>query len=84
MRILITLLYNILYFLEIAILIEVILSWVPIQRNQFTDFIHKVTWPILKPAKEIQDRFITNSYLDFSPIIAFAMIRIIKAILRFL
>ncbi|MGV8983761.1 YggT family protein [Clostridium sp.] len=69
---LISMIFNI---LEYAILIEVILSWVYAGRtNQYIEILHKVTDPLLQPGRKIQERYFSNTMIDFSPIIALAII----------
>lgn len=74
--------------IEIAILIDVILSWVNIGNNVFTNIIHSITEPILYPFRKL----ISNSAiggpglrLDFSPVLAiFALDVLERVILIFL
>ena len=69
---LINMIFNV---LEYAILIEVILSWVYAGRtNQYIEILHKVTEPILQPGRKIQERYFSNTMMDFSPLIALAII----------
>lgn len=75
---LINIIFNVLYY---AIIIEVILSWVYANRtNQYIELLHKVTNPLLQPARKIQDRYFNNMMIDFSPIIALFIIIILKKI----
>ena len=61
--------------LEYAILIEVILSWVYVGRtNQYIEVLHKITGPLLQPGRKIQERYFSNTMIDFSPLIALAII----------
>jgi YggT family protein len=79
------LILNILFrFLEIAILIEVFLSWMPRQggrTNQLIEFVHALTAPLMAPGKKIQNALIPNLMIDFSPIIALVLLDIIKRVL---
>ncbi|MCB2359312.1 YggT family protein [Clostridium estertheticum] len=71
--------------LEYAILIEVGLSWFYAGRsNQYIEILHKITNPLLEPGRKIQDRYFGNMMIDFSPIIAFGIIMILKQIVYFL
>jgi YggT family protein len=68
-------------FLQIAIFIEVILSWVYSSRsNQYIELLHKVTEPILRPGRIIQDKYFNNLMVDFSPIIALVILAILRKI----
>lgn len=81
MRSLIGFISNVLYIVEICVLIDVVLSWIPINENAFTDLIHKISAPFLEPGRKIQDRLIPNTPVDLSPILALVIIRIIRSIL---
>lgn len=75
---LINMIFNVLYY---AIIIEIILSWVYANRtNQYIELLHKVTNPLLQPARKIQDRYFKNMRVDFSPMIAILIIVILKRI----
>lgn len=68
--------------LELAILLECIVSWIPqIQGNKFISIIHNFTYPLLEPFRKLQNRFISGLPMDFSPIIALFVIDLIKRIL---
>lgn len=74
--------------ITIAITIDVLLSWVNIGNNAFTNIIHSITEPILKPFRNL----INNSAiggpglrLDFSPVLAlFALNFLERIIITFL
>ncbi|WP_251859698.1 YggT family protein [Clostridium sp. Marseille-Q2269] len=75
--------------LEGAILIDVVLSWVaPGKQDPFTNFIHSLTNPLMKPARNFQNKIAPNLMIDFSPIFALVLLDIIRNlvfyILRFL
>lgn len=81
------LLYRTLYILftiiELAILARVILSWVPMQKqNRLVNMLYMVTEPILAPIRGLIERsaFGRNMMFDFSPIIAFLIIGLIRNI----
>ena len=68
-------------FLQLAIFIEVILSWVPsVRTNQYIELLHKITEPILKPGRMIQEKYFSNLMVDFSPIIALVILMILRNI----
>ena len=76
---LINIIFNVLYY---ALIIEVVLSWVYANRtNQYIELLHKITNPLLKPGRKIQDRYFSNTMMDFSPIIALFLIILLKRIL---
>ncbi|OFI07558.1 YGGT family protein [Clostridium acetireducens DSM 10703] len=69
-------------FLEYAILIDVILSWVfPGGKNKFTEILHIFTEPFLVPGRRIQEKLIPGLMLDFSPIIALLVLSLLKRVL---
>ena len=68
-------------FLEGAIILDVILSWVMHGRsNAFVDFLHIFTEPLMIPGRKIQEKLIPGLMIDFSPILAFLMIDIVRGI----
>lgn len=69
---------DVLYFLVIA---RVILSWIPIgnPNNILVTFIHEITEPILAPIRRLIPR--GSLPIDFSPIIALLLIRMIGSFL---
>lgn len=71
-------------FMELAIIARVIVSWLPISRdNQLIRLLYQITEPILAPIRSMIERsaFGRNMIIDFSPIVAFILIRIIKQII---
>lgn len=72
-----------LYIVEICIIIEALLSWVPggIGRNTFTMVLEKITEPFLYLGRRIQYALIPNSPIDFSPIVGFFIIRILRSLI---
>ncbi len=70
--------------IELLILARVFLSWVPNMRdNQIVRFIYQVTEPMLSPVRSMIERssFGRNMMIDFSPIIVFLILGILKRIL---
>jgi YggT family protein len=68
-------------FMQIAIFIEVILSWVYSGRtNQYVELLHRITEPILKPGRIIQEKYFNNLMVDFSPIIALFILMFLRNI----
>lgn len=69
-------------FLEGAILVEVVLSWVmPGRSNKFRDFLRIFTDPFMIPGRKIQERLMPNLMIDFSPIIALFILDLIQRII---
>ncbi len=70
--------------IELLILARVFLSWVPNMRdNQIVRFIYQITEPMLSPVRSMIERssFGRNMMIDFSPIIVFLILGILKRIL---
>ncbi|KUO52466.1 MAG: hypothetical protein APF76_05380 [Desulfitibacter sp. BRH_c19] len=67
--------FRVLYFLVIA---RVILSWIPIgnPNNTLMNFIYEITEPVLAPIRRLIPR--GSLPIDFSPIIALLLIRMIE------
>ena len=78
----ISLFANILYFL---VLIRVILSWIPISRdNSIVNLLYALTEPILAPIRALISKSPLGGpgmMLDFSPIIAWLLIEFVKNLL---
>ncbi len=75
--------------IEYAILIRVILSWLPIPKdNQFVRILYQITDPVLLPIRNMIEKtnWGKNMMIDFSPLIAFAIImllvRIVSSVFR--
>lgn len=76
--------YYVFKFIEFAILARVIISWLPVPKeNQLIRILYQITEPILAPIRSILDRseMGRNMMVDFSPIIAFILITLIENIL---
>ncbi|OOM81029.1 YGGT family protein [Clostridium puniceum] len=68
--------------LELAILLEVIISWIPqIRDNKVVSTIHNFVYPMMEPLKTLQDRLIPGLPIDFSPIIAIFILDVLKKLL---
>lgn len=78
LQVAINMLFNI---LEYAIFIDVILSWVYKGRgNVFIDILHIFTEPFMAPARKIHEKFVPSTMLDFTPIIAYFLIVVLRYI----
>jgi YggT family protein len=70
-------------FLSLAILVRVILSWLPMagvridMYHPLVRFLYQITDPILDPIR----RFTTFGMIDFSPIVALILLQIIEQVL---
>jgi len=70
--------------IEYAILARVIISWLPISKdNQLIRLLYQITEPILAPIRNIIARsaFGKNMFIDFSPIIAFLLIGVVRNVI---
>ena len=76
---LITIIERLSSFLYILIIIRVFLSWVPMTNN-FTDLIYNITEPMLKPFKDVLDRYL-NIPIDLSPLLFIITIEAVEKIL---
>ena len=74
--------------IEGALVIRVLLSWVPIPKNNvLVTLLYQVTEPILAPIRAIIEKspIGRNMYVDFSPLIAFILLDLVRSIVaRFL
>ncbi|MBK5241279.1 MAG: YggT family protein [Clostridium sp.] len=65
--------------LQGAIWIDVILSWVyPNRTNQYIELLHKITGPLLLPGRKIQEKYLGNTMVDWSPLIALLILMFAK------
>lgn len=70
---------------EILIIIDVILSFMPhLRSNELTRFIRKIVNPILEPCYRIQKSIIPNLPIDFSPAIAIFLLDILKKLIIYI
>jgi YggT family protein len=68
-------------FLEMAIFIEVILSWVYRGGdNAVTNLLHVFTEPFMAPARKLQDKIAPGLMLDFSPIVALFILGLLRSL----
>jgi YggT family protein len=78
----ITIIITLFNLLELAILLEVILSWLPqTGNNKFVNTIHNFIYPMMEPLKGLQDRLIPGLPIDLSPILALFILDILKRLL---
>lgn len=71
-----------LYILEIFVLIRVVISWLPINRdNPIVEFIYTITEPILAPLRKMIDKSIfggKGQVFDLSPLIAYIILQLLQ------
>jgi YggT family protein len=68
---------------QYSIFARVIVSWLPISReNQLIKLLYQVTEPILAPIRTIiqKSAFGKNMMFDFSPIIAFLLLGVLRSV----
>lgn len=70
--------------IELLILVRIIMSWFRISYyNTFGRIIYELTEPILSLARELINKLgINTGMLDFSPIVALLILRLIQAAIR--
>lgn len=86
MGILILAIDYLLQFLKYAVLARVIISWLPIPRdNQIIRIIYQITEPLLAPVRGLIEKSALgkNMMVDFSPILVFLVIGLIQSFLRY-
>ena len=72
---------------EFAILARVLITWLPVSReNKLVDLLHTVTEPVLAPIRSMLSKssLLQNSMLsmmDFSPIVAFILISVLRNVI---
>ena len=75
-------LYLLFSLLDISILAEVILSYIPsIKESSFYRVLVSFNYPILEPFKRLQERIFGNMMIDFAPLLAIIVINFISGIL---
>lgn len=70
--------------IELLILARIFLSWLPnLRYNPIVNFIYAVTEPILAPIRSMLQRssFGRNMMFDFSPVVVFIILAIIRQLL---
>ncbi|MCL2200276.1 MAG: YggT family protein [Defluviitaleaceae bacterium] len=70
--------------LYIMLFARIILSWFPMSNNRLLDLLYAFTEPVLAPIRRLVHRSPLGGpgmVLDFSPLIAFILIRLIRNVL---
>jgi len=70
-----SLLLYVTYVLQILIFIRVILSWLPMGQNPVSEFVFRVTEPLLAPLRRVLPRF---GMMDLSPMILLIIILVVQ------
>jgi YggT family protein len=73
--------------LELAVFLTVIISWLPIQKdNRFIRILYQITEPVLAPIRNLLHRsaFTKNLMIDFSPVIAILLLELLKSIVYYI
>lgn len=65
------------YVLQILIFVRVVLSWLPLGANPVSEFVIRLTDPMLLPLRRILPRF---GMLDLSPMIALLIIVVVQQV----
>lgn len=74
-----TLLFNL---LEISILAEVILSYIPsVKEGNFYRVLVSFNYPILEPLRKLQGKLFANMMIDFAPLLAIVFLNFARGIL---
>lgn len=78
---------GVLFAFEMILVARAVLSWFPVSRNnRFIDLLYAITEPVLSPIRNMLSKssIFNNSMLsmmDFSPIVAFLLIEVIRNVL---
>lgn len=75
---------SLLSLLQLVIFINAIISWLPVPRDsQWVQLLTQISEPVLMPIRNMMNRFVGQSMLtfDISPIIAIALLQILKGII---
>lgn len=68
--------------IELVIFVDAIMSWFMKPRsNELSRTLGIIVDPILKPCHKLQARFLANSPIDFSPLIALLVIELVKTVI---
>lgn len=63
-----------------ALILRVLMSWIPLNETegvrQFRNILYKITEPLMAPCRKILNRYYTGA-IDFSPILAMILLNLI-------
>ncbi|MEN8075606.1 YggT family protein [Clostridioides difficile] len=75
-------LYLLFTVLDISILAEVILSYIPnIRESNFYRILVSFNYPILEPFRKLQEKFFGNMMIDFAPLLAIIVLNFVSGVL---
>lgn len=80
MQLMVVILNSIFGLIEGVIFLDCILSWIPFQDNKWIMYVHNLADPFCAPFRKLQQRYIPNFPLDFSPVVAIFICEILKSI----
>lgn len=66
---------------ELALILRVLISWLPVGRDiKAIEMLYTITEPVLSPVRKMMNRsaLFGNSMFDFSPIAVFILILVLK------
>lgn len=71
---------------RLVLIVYVILSWIRIPANQWTELVRRVVEPVLEPVRVFLRRKVPHKYLvvDWSPLALWLLIEILDIVLRIL
>lgn len=78
MQLMVVILDSLFGLIEGIIFLDCILSWIPSMENKLIMYVHSLADPFCSPFRKIQQKFIPEFPLDFSPIIAIFIIEMLK------
>jgi len=75
------LIYNLLSIYEVILIVRILFSWIRPNRSHLViKWIYKLTDPVLEPIRKLLP--MTGMGIDFSPIVVFLIVGLIKGFLR--
>lgn len=74
-------LYLLFTVLDISILAEVILSYIPnVRESNFYRILVSFNYPILQPFRKLQEKFFGNMMIDFAPLLAIIVLNFVSGL----
>ncbi|WP_194190552.1 YggT family protein [Clostridium chrysemydis] len=68
--------------LEVIIIVECLLSWVPSSTTQsIRESLNVITGPILEPFRQLQYKFLGDLPIDLSPIFAIVVLNVVQSLI---
>lgn len=71
---------------RLALIVYVILSWIRVPRNQWTELLRRVIEPVLQPVRVFLYKKVPDKYMvvDWSPLALWLLIEVADIVLRIL